>query len=87
MNEAEEEFAETLARDLLRVLGIGIAIDRIELTVDPRGASVSATLLLGLDVETIEATGPDVQSLYRPIVERAAAFRQRATYWQTIGPG
>ena len=86
MNDAEERFAERLAEDLERVLGVGIAIDDIALNVDDGGASVTATLLVGERVETIEATGPDVLSLYRPLVERAAELRLAAAFWRMIGP-
>jgi len=86
MNDAEERFAERLGEDLDRVLGIGIAIDDIDLEVGDAKAHVAATLLVGEHVETIEADGPDVLSLYRPIVERAAELRLRSAFWRIVGP-
>ena len=86
MNDAEERFAERLGEDLERVLGIGIAIDDIDLEVGDAKAHVVATLLVGEHVETIEADGPDVLSLYRPIVERAAELRLRSAFWRIVGP-
>lgn len=86
MNDAEERFAERLAEDLERVLGVGIAIDDLTLDVDLAAARVTATLLVGERVETIEATGPDVLSLYRPLVERAAELRLAEAFWRMIGP-
>ena len=86
MNDAEERFAERLAEDLERVLGVGIAIDDLTLAVDDGAARVTATVLVGERVETIEATGPDVLSLYRPLVERAAELRLGAAFWRMIGP-
>jgi hypothetical protein len=86
MNDAEEEFAARLADDLDRVLGIGIAIDDVDLEVAEASAHVAATLLVGERVETIEADGPDVASLYRPIVERAAELRLRSAFWRMVGP-
>lgn len=86
MNDAEERFAERLGEDLERVLGIGIAIDDIDLEVGDATAHVVATLLVGEHVETIEADGPDVLSLYRPIVERAAELRLRSAFWRIVGP-
>ena len=87
MNDAEERFAERLADDIERVLGVGIAIGDIELDVGDGTAKVAATLLIGERVETIEAVGEDVLALYRPIVERAAELRLRTAFWQMIGPG
>jgi hypothetical protein len=86
VNDAEERFAERLAVDLERVLGIGIAIDDVNLEVGDAKAHVVATLLVGERVETIEADGPDVLSLYRPIVERAAELRLRSAFWRIVGP-
>jgi hypothetical protein len=86
VNDAEERFAQRLGEDLERVLGIGIAIDDIDLEVGDAKAHVVATLLVGEHVETIEADGPDVLSLYRPIVERAAELRLRSAFWRIVGP-
>ena len=87
MNDAEERFAERLADDIERVLGVGIAIGDIELDVGDGTAKVAATLLIGERVETIEAVAEDVLALYRPIVERAAEMRLRTAFWQMVGPG
>ena len=87
MNDAEERFAERLADDIERVLGVGIAIGDIELDVGDGTAKVAATLLIGERVETIEAVGEDVLALYRPIIERAAEMRLRTAFWQMVGPG
>jgi hypothetical protein len=86
MNDAEDRFAERLAEDLERVLGAGIAIDDLVLNVGDADAHVTATLMVGERIETIEATGPDVLSLYRPLVERAAELRLAAAFWRMIGP-
>jgi hypothetical protein len=86
VNDAEERFAKRLAADIERVLGVGIAIDDIDLDVGDGGARVTATLLIGSQVETIEAVGGDVLGLYRPIVERAAEVRLASSWWQLVGP-
>ena len=86
MNDAEARFAERLAADLDHVLGIGIAIDDLELAVAETGATVVATLLIDGRVEQIEAAGPDLISLYRPLVQRAAEVRLASAFWQMIGP-
>jgi hypothetical protein len=87
MNEAEERFAERLAEDLDHVLGVGIAIDDIELAVLPYGTHAVATLLVGGRIERIEAVGPDLISLYRPLIQRAAELRLASAFWQIMGPG
>jgi hypothetical protein len=86
MNDAEERFAARLAEDLDRVLGAGIAIDDVDLHVGDGEARVRATLLIGERVETIEASGSDILSLYRPIIERAAELRLASAFWRMIGP-
>ena len=88
MNDAEERFAERLAEDLARVLGVGIVVDDIELEVGEggRGARVTATLMAGPRVERIEAVGTSVLALYEPIVRRAAELRLKDAFWQMIGP-
>jgi hypothetical protein len=111
MNDAEMRFAERLALDLEQVLGAGIAIDDVELTVREAAdrqdgedgaahlvagsgeesgtedlATVRATLLVEGRVETIDVHGPDVVSLYRPLIERAAELRLRAAFWRLVGP-
>jgi hypothetical protein len=86
MNDAEERFAQRLAEDIERVLGVGIAVDDVELQVEERRAKVVATLLVGDRVETIEAEAADILGLYRPIVERAAELRLANAFWQIVGP-
>jgi hypothetical protein len=86
MNDAEERFAEKLGADLEQVLGIGIAIDDLELTAGDAESHVRATLLVDGRIETIEATAPDVVGLYRPLMERAAELRLGAAFWRMIGP-
>ena len=87
MNDAETLFAQRLAEDLDRVLGVGVAIDDVELAVGDRGAHVVATLLIDGRVEAIEARGTDLTSLYRPLIERAAELRLASAFWQMVGPG
>jgi hypothetical protein len=86
MNDAEERFAERLSTDLEQVLGVGIAIDDVELRAGDGEAHVRATLLIEGRIETIEATAPDVVGLYRPLMERAAEVRLGAAFWRMVGP-
>ena len=44
MNDAEERFAERIAEDLARIVGPGITVDDVELTVGDGAARVTATL-------------------------------------------
>jgi hypothetical protein len=87
MNDAEERFAERLARDLEEVLGAGLAVDDIELSTDAAVARVRATLLVEGRIETIEAEAADVLGLYRPLMERAAELRLGSAFWRMVGPG
>jgi len=87
VNDAEERFAERLAEDLARVLGIGIVVDDVELeVVDGGQASVTATLIAGPRLETIKAHGESILALYEPIIRRAAELRLADAYWRMIGP-
>jgi hypothetical protein len=86
MNDAEERFARRVADDLERVLGIGIAIDDIELSAGESTAHVRATLLVEGRIETIEADATDILALHRPLIERAAELRLGAAFWRMIGP-
>jgi hypothetical protein len=88
VNDAKERFAERLAQDLERVLGVGILVDDIELEVGEggRGARVRATLIAGPRTETIETVAPTVLELYGPIIRQAAELRLRDAFWQMIGP-
>ncbi len=86
MNEAEAQFATRLSEDLEHVLGVGIAIDDIELSTADGQAHVRATLLVEGRVETIEVSAADVLGLYRPLMESAAELRLRGAFWRMVGP-
>jgi electron transfer flavoprotein alpha/beta subunit len=86
MNDAEAQFAARLAMDLAEVLGAGIVVEDVELDGGDEAATVRATLLVDGRLETIEVSAPDVLSLYRPFIERAAEFRLGAAFWRMIGP-
>ncbi|HZC32400.1 MAG TPA: hypothetical protein VE640_03840 [Candidatus Bathyarchaeia archaeon] len=86
MNDAEAAFAERLAEDLDRVFGAGFAVDDIELSTEDGGARVQATLLIEGRVETVVLAAPDVLSLYRPLMERAAELQLRGAFWRMVGP-
>jgi hypothetical protein len=86
VNDAEEQFASRLADDLERVLGAGLAVDDIELSTSGEESHVRATILVEGRVETIEVSGPDVVSLYRPVMERAAEIRLAGAFWRMVGP-
>lgn len=86
MNEAEERFAERLAEDLDRVLGVGLAVGDLELTTDDGHAWARATLLVDGRIEMVEVEAPTVLELYQPLVQRAAEVRLGAAFWRMIGP-
>lgn len=87
MNVEEQQFAERLAEDLERVLGAGISIDDVELMSADGAVHVHATILIDGRMDTIEASGPDVAALYRPLMEKAADLRLGAAFWRIVGPG
>lgn len=86
MNDAEEQFAKRLATDLEKVLGVGIAVDDVELATTDHDAHVRATILVEGRIETIDVTASDVVGLYRPLIERAAELRLGAAFWRMVGP-
>jgi hypothetical protein len=87
VNDAEEQFAARIAEDLELVLGPGIAVDDVDLVVGEGAAKVTATLRVGDQVETIEAVGRDVLSLYQPVIRQAAETRLAAAYRQMLNLG
>jgi hypothetical protein len=86
MNDAAEQFASRLGADLERVLGAGLAVEDVELSTGDDSAHVRATILVEGRVETIDVSGPDVVSLYRPVMERAAEIRLAGAFWRMVGP-
>ena len=86
MTDAEERFARRLGEDLERVLGVGVAVDDVQLSSMHDQATVRATLLVEGRIETIEVTAPDEAGLYRPLMERAAELRLQSAFWRMVGP-
>jgi hypothetical protein len=86
MNDAEEQFAARIAEDLALVVGPAMVLDDVDLVVGDGAATVTATLRLGDQVETIQAVGPDVLSLYEPIVRQAAETRLALAWRQLVRP-
>jgi hypothetical protein len=78
--DAEGQFAARIAEDLEFVVGPAIAVDDVDLVVGDGASKVTVTLRVGDQVETIEAVGRDVLSLYQPIVRQAAETRLAAAY-------
>jgi hypothetical protein len=80
MTDAEAQFAARLADELERDVGPAMTVDDVELEVGDGTARVVATLRLGTEVETIEAVGNDVLSLYQPIMRQAAETRLASSF-------
>jgi len=80
VNDAEEQFAARIAEDLELVVGPAIALDHVDLVVGDGAAKVTVTLRLGDQAETIQAVGPNILTLYEPIVRQAAEMRLAAAY-------
>ena len=87
MNDAEAQFAARLAEELELVVGPAIAVDDVDLIVGDGASKVTVTLRVGDQVETIEAVGRDVLSLYQPIVRQAAETRLAAAYRRLLFTG
>jgi len=86
VNDAEEQFAVRIAEDLALVVGPAMVVDAVDLTVGDGAAKVTVALRVGDEVETIEAVGRDVLSLYQPIVRQAAETRLAAAFRQVVRP-
>lgn len=86
MTDAKERFADRLADDLQHVLGVGIAVDALEVASDDGAAHLAATLLVGPRVERIDVEARDLVALYEPVMRRAAELRLSAAFWQMVGP-
>jgi hypothetical protein len=85
MSEADARYAERLAVDLERVLGVGIAIDDLEL-VGEGPVTIRAALLVEGQVREIEATGETSLEAYQGLVRAAAELRLAAAWWRLVGP-
>jgi len=78
-----------LAEDLDRVLGGAVTIDDLELETLEAGHAirVRATLRAATRVETIEAIGTDVLSVYGPFLQLAAESRLRDAFIRVVDAG
>jgi hypothetical protein len=85
MSEADARYAERLAVDLERVLGVGIAIDDLELA-GKGPVTIRAALLVEGQVREIEATGETSLEAYQGLVRAAAELRLAAAWWRLVGP-
>ena len=85
MNDAEARLAERLAADLERVLGVGIALQDVEIGGEGPVTIRVACLIDGY-VRELEATEENVVLAMQAVVRRAAETRLAAAYWQMIGP-
>jgi len=76
MREADERFAERLARDLAPYLGPQIALQHVELG-DPGGypARIRATCVADGGLEVLVAYGDTTLEAYNQLVLRAARLR------------
>lgn len=85
MSEAEVRFAERLAEDLQRVLGVGLAIDDFQIVGDGP-VTVRAVVLAEGQVREIQATGDTSLEAYQGLIRAAAELRLAAAWWRLVGP-
>jgi hypothetical protein len=86
MNDAEQRFAERLAEDLGRTLGIGIAVEALEITESDGVKHVGVSILFDGRIETVEAWAPDDASLYRLLMMRAIELWRVSAFSGLVGP-
>ena len=86
MNDAEERFAERLSQDLKNVLGIGIAVEGLEISQHEGTKRVQVSILYDGRIDTIEAWAPDDASLYRLLMTRAAELWRVSAFSGLSGP-
>ncbi|HYL41661.1 MAG TPA: hypothetical protein VET90_10155 [Candidatus Binatus sp.] len=83
--EANERFAERLAEDLSRVLGVGIALESV--TLDGQTpVMIEASGLVDGQVRELRGVGPTILEASRDLIRRAAELRLAAAWWRMIGP-
>ncbi len=83
MTEAEERFAQRLAEDLERVLGVGIAVSDLQITGEGP-VRLRATVLAEGAIRDIEGDGETSLDAYRELVRAAAELRLERAFWRMV---
>ena len=86
MTDVEERFAERLAEDLGRILGIGVAVEDLEITDQDPTKRVAVSILFDGHIETVEAWAADDATLYRLVMRRAIELWRVNAFSGLVGP-
>jgi hypothetical protein len=83
--DANERFAERLAREVEGVLGVGIALDEVSLEGETP-VTIHATCLADGQLRELVGTGPTILEASRDLIRAAAELRLAAAWWRLVGP-
>ena len=83
--DANERFAERLAREVEGVLGVGIALDDVSLEGESP-VSIHATCLVDGQLHELVGTGPTILEASRDLIRAAAELRLASAWWRLVGP-
>jgi hypothetical protein len=85
MNEAEARFAERLVAEIEPVLGVGIAVQDVEIAGDGP-VHVRMICLSEGQIRAIDIEADTLAAAHAELVRQAAAVRLAAAFWQIVGP-
>lgn len=83
--DADEQFAERLAREVEAVLGVGIALESVSMAGEVP-VTIRATCLADGQIRELEGTGATLVEASRDLIRRAAELRLAAAWWRLVGP-
>lgn len=83
--DANQRFAERLAREVEGVLGVGIALTDVSLEGDSP-VSIHATCLVDGQLREFVGTGSTILEASRELIRAAAEVRLGAAWWRLVGP-
>lgn len=83
--DANQRFAERLAREVEGVLGVGIALDEVSLEGETP-VTIRATCLVDGQLREFAGTGPTILEASRDLIRAAAELRLAAAWWRLVGP-
>lgn len=83
--DANQRFAERLAREVEGLLGVGIALDEVSLEGETP-VTIRATCLVDGQLREFVGTGPTILEASRDLIRAAAELRLSAAWWRLVGP-
>ena len=85
MNDAETQLAGRLARDLERVLGVGILIEDVEIEGDGP-VTIRVACIVDGQAREIQAEGESAIDAMTGVIRLAAETRLGGAFWHIVGP-